>query len=136
MLRTSPELEQRLNFWLETYFEEEIDLIQEGFGLSPSLSEILRGLVSFTETTRSLHPAAERFLRTYLPLWDGNSNLGMITDLLTYLRPQSMKGRPLFQASQRALMYVRHSYYHVGASRASYYARRQQPVRVIAQLLR
>jgi centromere protein I len=54
MLNTSDESSRRLEFWLQHYFEEEIGLLQEGFGLSPSLSELLSGLVGYTETTKVL----------------------------------------------------------------------------------
>lgn len=56
ILNTSDDSSRRLAFWLQHYFEEEIALLQEGFGLSPSLSELLSGLVSYTEATKVLIP--------------------------------------------------------------------------------
>jgi centromere protein I len=52
MLKTSPDSASRLEFWLERYFEDEIDLIEQGFGMSPSLSDVLRGLATYTEATK------------------------------------------------------------------------------------
>jgi centromere protein I len=51
-LRSSPDSSLRLEFWLERYFEEEIELLQEGFGLSTSLPEILKGIISYTEASK------------------------------------------------------------------------------------
>jgi centromere protein I len=48
ILNTSDDSARRLEYWLQHYFEEEIDILQEGFGLSPSLSELLSGLVNYT----------------------------------------------------------------------------------------
>ena len=108
MLNTSADTAGRLEFWLHRFFEEEIELLQEGFGLSPSLTELLTGLVSYTESTKvklphkciysplskrqAVHPVVERFFITYLPQWDGASNLGLILDLLVYLSPQGFQG--------------------------------------------
>ena len=52
MLNASADTARRLEFWLQRFFEEEIELLQEGFGLSPSLTELLTGLVSYTESTK------------------------------------------------------------------------------------
>lgn len=51
-LRTSPDLALRLEFWLQRFFEEEIELLQEGFGLSTSLPEILSGVLKWTEASK------------------------------------------------------------------------------------
>jgi centromere protein I len=50
-LNKSAESVRRLEFWLERGFEEEIEMIQEGFGLSPTLKDILSALLSYTEFT-------------------------------------------------------------------------------------
>jgi centromere protein I len=52
LLNKSADSVRRLEFWLETNFEAEIEILQEGFGLSPSLTEILSALLSYTEFTK------------------------------------------------------------------------------------
>jgi centromere protein I len=52
MLKVSEDSEMRLDFWLERYFEDELDLIHQGFGMSPSLSDVLRALSIYTESTK------------------------------------------------------------------------------------
>jgi centromere protein I len=56
LLGTSPDTFLRLEFWLERYFEEEIELLQEGFGLSTSLPEILSGILCYAETAKVFPP--------------------------------------------------------------------------------
>jgi centromere protein I len=56
LLGTSPDAFLRLEFWLERYFEEEIELLQEGFGLSTSLPEILSGILCYTEAAKVINP--------------------------------------------------------------------------------
>jgi len=87
-LRGSGDAEQRLEFWLSSYLDAELEILRDGFGLSATLSELLTALVSFTETSKALPFVAERFLRAYLPLWNGSSDSGAILDLLAFLPPQ------------------------------------------------
>jgi centromere protein I len=94
MLKASPDSERRFAFWLESYFDDEMELLHEGFGLSPSLTEILTGVVAYTEAVKSLHPVVERFLMVYLPLWDGSSNVGQILDLVSFVLPREFQGMP------------------------------------------
>jgi centromere protein I len=86
-LNKTPDSIRRLEFWLDRSFDEEIELIEQAFGVSPTLRELLLALLSYTEYTKQLHPTAERFLMTYLPLWDGQSNLGILLDLISYVSP-------------------------------------------------
>jgi hypothetical protein len=51
-LNKSADTARRLEFWLERSFEEEIDLLKEGFGVSPTLGEIFSALLSYTEYTK------------------------------------------------------------------------------------
>jgi centromere protein I len=48
----SAETERRLQFWLTQYFEEELEGIKEGFGLSATLPEMFAGVVSYTESSK------------------------------------------------------------------------------------
>jgi centromere protein I len=95
---------QRLEFWLDCYFEEELETIREGFGISASLSELLSGVTSYVEMSKVVvqvslfewrltdsqivPPIVEQFLFVYLPLWNGSSDLGYILDLMSYIPPQ------------------------------------------------
>lgn len=82
------ESERRLEFWLSSYLEDELENVREGFGLSATLSELLSGVVSFSESTKALPTVTEHFLRIYLPLWNGVSDVGTMLDLLAFLPPQ------------------------------------------------
>jgi centromere protein I len=56
MLNTSADLSSRLEFWLLRSFEDELEVLREGFGLSPTLSELLAAIISYTESSKvSLH---------------------------------------------------------------------------------
>jgi centromere protein I len=52
LLHTSTDLLNRLDFWLERSFEDELETLREGFGLSPTLSDLLAAIVSYTESTK------------------------------------------------------------------------------------
>lgn len=54
-LEASAEAERRLDFWLTQRFEEELENIAEGFGLSATLNEILVGLVNYTEHSKVIY---------------------------------------------------------------------------------
>jgi len=110
ILDISRDASQRLEFWLLRYFEEEIETLKEGFGLSVTLPEILSALTSFTESSKELAPIVKRFLESYLPLWDGSSNLGLLLDLLTYLPAQPFQGlqQTLLAPLERAILATAH----------------------------
>ncbi|RDI77663.1 hypothetical protein Vi05172_g12329 [Venturia inaequalis] len=88
MLGSSADSERRLEFWLSQYFEEELETLREGFGLSATLSDTLSAIVSYTESSKTLLPIVQQFLTTYIPIWNGSSDLGLIMDLVAYLPPQ------------------------------------------------
>ena len=52
MLGSSAELERRLEFWLLRYFEEELESLREGFGLTVTLSDTLSAIVSYSESSK------------------------------------------------------------------------------------
>lgn len=110
ILGISKDASQRLEFWLLRYFEEEMEILSEGFGLSVTLPEILSALASFTESSKELAPIVKRFLQSYLPLWDGASNLGLLLDLLTYLPAQSFQNiqETLLIPLERAILATAH----------------------------
>jgi len=91
LLSDSRDISLRLDFWLTRYFEEELEAMKQGFGLSTTLPDMLSALASHTEASKQLAPLVQRFLQTYLSLWDGNSNSGLLLDLLAYLPPQSFQ---------------------------------------------
>ncbi|TID19945.1 Mis6-domain-containing protein [Venturia nashicola] len=88
MLGSSADSKRRLEFWLSQYFEEELETLREGFGLSATLSDTLSAIVSYTESSKALLPVVQQFLTTYIPLWNGSSDLGLIMDLVAYVPPQ------------------------------------------------
>lgn len=51
-LNKSADAVRRLEFWLERSFEEEMNLLMEGFGVSPTLGEMFSALLSYTEYTK------------------------------------------------------------------------------------
>jgi len=52
MLESSTDSERRLEFWLLRYFEEELENLREGFGLSATLSDTLSAIVSYSESSK------------------------------------------------------------------------------------
>jgi centromere protein I len=52
ILNPSEEAIRRLEFWLQRYFEDEIELIDEGFGTSPTLADMFTALVSVAEASK------------------------------------------------------------------------------------
>lgn len=52
IMNTSIDSARRLELWLLLSFEEEMETLREGFGLSPSLSELLGAVVSYTESSK------------------------------------------------------------------------------------
>ena len=52
ILDCSDDASRRLDFWLLRYFEEELEILREGFGLSPTLPEILSGLAKYIEVSK------------------------------------------------------------------------------------
>lgn len=110
LLGTSRDASQRLEFWLLRYFEEEIETLKDGFGLSATLPEMLSALASFTESSKELAPIVQRFLESYLPLWDGSSNAGLLLDLLTYIPAQSFQDlqETLLAPVERAIVATAH----------------------------
>ncbi|KAF2397240.1 Mis6-domain-containing protein [Trichodelitschia bisporula] len=111
MLGLSSDVPDRLRFWLLQYFDEELQSIKEGFGLSTSLPSLLSGLISYTEATKILCPLVQAFLIQYIPHWDGSSNLGSILDLLSYVPPQDFSQiyLKLLSPLERAILSGAHS---------------------------
>ena len=105
-LSGSGDARQRLDFWLQRYLAEELDNIREGFGLSATLSELLTGLVGYTEASKTLPPVVEQFLRTYLPLWNGSLDLGAILDLVAFVSPQPFEAlhQGMLQTLERSIL--------------------------------
>jgi centromere protein I len=62
MLNASTDSSRRLDFWLQRSFEDELETLREGFGLSPTLSELLSGIVSYTESTKVFYRSSIYFL--------------------------------------------------------------------------
>lgn len=106
LLSTSTDGAQRLEFWLLRYFEEELETLKEGFGLSATLPEMLSALASHTEASKQLSPLVQKFLESYVPFWDGVSNLGLLLDILTYLSPQPFRilQKILLSSMERAIL--------------------------------
>jgi hypothetical protein len=67
LLNTSADLSSRLDFWLLRSFEEELETLREGFGLSTTLSELLAAVVNYTESSKV-------FLRSISVNWSVSAN--------------------------------------------------------------
>ncbi|KAF3490643.1 Mis6 domain-containing protein [Arthroderma uncinatum] len=78
LLVQNKEALERMESWLTSFFEDELDqLHEEGQNPSEELGLAL-DMLSFPE-------AVDNFLQTYLPVWDGISNRTVILDLLEYV---------------------------------------------------
>ncbi|KAK2803846.1 hypothetical protein FQN50_006853 [Emmonsiellopsis sp. PD_5] len=78
----------RLESWLESFFEDEMDRLLEGGdeeGEGEYLGFVLEALVGFVRFTKEMPRAVDKFLRNYLPLWNGRDNRNAILGLLEYI---------------------------------------------------
>ncbi|KAL1960032.1 hypothetical protein VTO42DRAFT_204 [Malbranchea cinnamomea] len=77
---------QRLNSWLRSFFQDEMDNIRTyDQGTSEYLEYVLDALVGFVRYTKTLPQAADEFIRNYLPFWDGYDNREAILGLMEYI---------------------------------------------------
>ncbi|KAI4651159.1 uncharacterized protein J4E79_009358 [Alternaria viburni] len=84
-LKPSSITASRLGNWLATCLEEQFDECRQGAANDKYLSEILDGLLRYAQYTKSLHPTVLRFLRAYLPIWDGQQDLDSLLSLVSYV---------------------------------------------------
>ncbi|KAI9837149.1 MAG: hypothetical protein M1838_004894 [Thelocarpon superellum] len=84
-LRPSDVATQRLERWLSSFFEEELQAAESEDRDASPLQSILRGVLDYTRYTKTLPPACGRFLQAYLGTWNGYDHRGLIMDLATYV---------------------------------------------------
>ncbi|PVH98728.1 Mis6-domain-containing protein [Periconia macrospinosa] len=84
-LKPSPILERRIELWLSTCLEEHYNATKEGMVDSSALSEVLDGLLKHAQYTKKLLPIVETFLKEYLLIWDGVSDMDSILGLVSYI---------------------------------------------------
>ncbi|KAF1997181.1 Mis6-domain-containing protein [Amniculicola lignicola CBS 123094] len=82
---------RRLDLWLSTCLEEEYNAADQGIETSSDLSEILKGLWRHAQYTKELLPIVPTFLKAYLPIWSGTTDVEAIFGLLSYLPLYSFK---------------------------------------------
>ncbi|KAI1517351.1 mis6 domain-containing protein [Pyrenophora tritici-repentis] len=83
-LKPSPIAIARIGIWLSTCLEEQYDLYRQGDRDDRYLSEVLDGLLTWAQYTKSIHPTALAFLREFLLIWNGPDHLATILGLLSY----------------------------------------------------
>ncbi|KAI9718886.1 MAG: hypothetical protein M1812_003770 [Candelaria pacifica] len=88
-LRPSEKATKRLEKWLSAAFDDISRAIIDGNEDEKVLSELLRGVLTYTRRTKNLPKAAVEFLLDCLPTWNGTANRQVLLELLTYmhLRP-------------------------------------------------
>ncbi|ODH45366.1 hypothetical protein ACO22_00090 [Paracoccidioides brasiliensis] len=86
---------RRLESWLNSFLEEELDRIragEEGYEASDDtghLEYVLDVLVGFVRFTKSMPQAVDKFLRNYLISWNGHDSQSAILGLLEYIPLQN-----------------------------------------------
>ncbi|KAI9839365.1 MAG: Phosphate metabolism transcription protein [Sclerophora amabilis] len=105
-LRPSDSALQRIENWLNTFFEDELHSIRQGQSDESQLAEVLQSLVNYTRYTKNLLSSCESFLRTYLREWNGSSNRDTILELASYLpmRPFNDVQSAFFDPIENALL--------------------------------
>lgn len=88
LLKPSYDLNRRIKFWLTTCYEDELEILQEGFGVSPTLNDVLDAVNVWTESRGELDYTTQRFLQDYLQRTQGEANTGRLLDLLSHLALQ------------------------------------------------
>ncbi|PGH09946.1 hypothetical protein AJ79_05562 [Helicocarpus griseus UAMH5409] len=81
---------RRLESWLDSFFEDEMDRIEEGEeevkgGEEGYLGYVLDALVGFVRFTKSMPHALNKFLRKYLLSWNGHDSRTAILALMEYV---------------------------------------------------
>ncbi|KAL1391740.1 Mis6-domain-containing protein [Phyllosticta capitalensis] len=89
---------RRIELWLESYLREVVDAAANGTPTPPHLSELLQGLLTYTQATKTLLSTAQVFLKSYLPLWNGDRDSDAILGLVAYCPIQN------FQAFRKSIL--------------------------------
>ncbi|KAF1990095.1 Mis6-domain-containing protein [Aulographum hederae CBS 113979] len=84
-LRPSNVDTRRIDLWTERFLEDELEAAKDGYPPTAEFPSLLRGLLDYTRSTKTLMPNVERFFTEYLHDWDGSSNLTEILNLLSFV---------------------------------------------------
>ncbi|KAL1999306.1 hypothetical protein VTN02DRAFT_4714 [Thermoascus thermophilus] len=77
---------RRLEDWLESFFNDELERVGEGDDDKPAaLSYVLSVTVDYVRYSKKIPDVVSSFIKTYLRSWDGKDNRKQILDLLEYL---------------------------------------------------
>ncbi|KAH8683370.1 Mis6-domain-containing protein [Tricladium varicosporioides] len=81
-LRSSEVYTKRVDSWLLTFFEDQLQMT----GPDNKILEMLEAVLGYTRYTKILPPACFTYLRSMIPNWNGITGRQVILDLLTYTR--------------------------------------------------
>ncbi|SLM36890.1 Histone-fold [Lasallia pustulata] len=83
-LRPSNAVTKRIDQWLDLFFDEQLETINESGGASKALAELLGKVLNYTKFTKN-------FVLCYINDWDGLENQIEVLGLLAYLPIQSFE---------------------------------------------
>ncbi|KAK7512584.1 Mis6-domain-containing protein [Phyllosticta citriasiana] len=97
---------RRIELWLESYLREVVDAAANGTPTPPHLSELLQGLLTFTQATKTLLPTVQVFLETYLPVWSGDKDSDAILGLVSYCPIQNFRAfrKSILEPAEQAVI--------------------------------
>ncbi|KAG4027718.1 hypothetical protein MFRU_027g00110 [Monilinia fructicola] len=80
-LRSSEVTQQRIDYWLLAFFE---DQLENGRTSETQIPDMLEVILRYTRLTKILPSACFSYLRSLLPCWNGITNRDVILELLSY----------------------------------------------------
>ncbi|KAJ9267085.1 hypothetical protein DTO212C5_6150 [Paecilomyces variotii] len=86
LLTKSEDASRRLEDWLESFLNDELEKILHGDEADPeALNYVLGATVGYVRTTKTIPSAIRSFIRKYIDLWNGTDNRTEILRILEYL---------------------------------------------------
>ncbi|EZF36362.1 hypothetical protein H109_06164 [Trichophyton interdigitale MR816] len=95
---------QRMESWLTSFFEDELDQLREGNTSSEELGFVLDSLVRYVRYTKAFPGSLDKFLQYYLPVWDGTSHRAAVLRLLEYVPLRDDTFRQYFLHLENAIL--------------------------------
>ncbi|CAG8981588.1 hypothetical protein HYALB_00009467 [Hymenoscyphus albidus] len=103
LLQPSDVYEKRLDSWLLTFFEDQLQAAEPS---ETKIMEILKGILEYTKFTKILPPACYTYLESMVPTWNGVVGRQTILDLLSYtpIKPFEELYSDIFQPLEEAIL--------------------------------
>ncbi|EFQ97255.1 hypothetical protein MGYG_00296 [Nannizzia gypsea CBS 118893] len=104
LLAQNKEALQRMESWLTSFFEDELDQLREENSSSEELAFVLDNLVRYVRYTKVFPSCVEKFLQNYLLVWDGTSHRAAMINLLEYAPMRDHLYQQYFVSVENAIL--------------------------------